>query len=69
MPYRGLTSARCWRRGRSSAESVAAGDVIAVIESMKMEIPVEAPRAGVVKEIRAQPGDVVKEGEAVAVLG
>jgi biotin carboxyl carrier protein len=49
-------------------QSVAAGDVIAIIESMKMEIPVEAPRAGTVKEIRAQPGDVVKEGEALAVL-
>jgi biotin carboxyl carrier protein len=52
-----------------AGQSVAEGDVIVIIESMKMEIPVEAPRAGTVKEIRVQPGDVVKEDEAVAVLG
>ncbi len=40
-------------------DSVAAGDPVIVLESMKMEIPVEAPRAGKVKEIK------VKEGEGV----
>src|SRR5205823_2021992 len=37
-------------------------------ESMKMEIPVEAPRAGAVKEIRVQEGQTVQEGDVVAVL-
>ena len=34
-----------------AGDSVAAGDPVIVLESMKMEIPVEAPRAGKVKEI------------------
>ena len=45
-----------------------AGDALIVIESMKMEIPVEAPRAGSVKEIRVKEGQTVQEGEIVAVL-
>jgi biotin carboxyl carrier protein len=47
---------------------VAAGDPVIVLESMKMEIPVEAPRAGSVKEIRVREGQTVQEGETVAVL-
>ncbi len=39
-----------------------------VLESMKMEIPVEAPRAGSVKEIRVKEGQTVQEGDIVAVL-
>ena len=49
-------------------DTVAAGDPVIVLESMKMEIPVEAPRAGVVKEIRVSEGQTVQEGETVAVL-
>jgi biotin carboxyl carrier protein len=51
-----------------AGDRVAAGDAVIVLESMKMEIPVEAPRAGVVKEIRVQEGQTVQEGETVAVL-
>jgi biotin carboxyl carrier protein len=49
-------------------DRVAAGDAVIVLESMKMEIPVEAPRAGVVKEIKVQEGQTVQEGDGVAVL-
>ena len=49
-------------------DTVGAGDPVIVLESMKMEIPVEAPRAGVVKEITVQEGQTVQEGETVAVL-
>jgi biotin carboxyl carrier protein len=41
---------------------------VIVLESMKMEIPVEAPRAGSVEEIRVQEGQTVQEGETVALL-
>ena len=44
------------------------GDPVIVLESMKMEIPVEAPRAGKVKEIKVAEGQTVQEGETVAVL-
>jgi acetyl-CoA carboxylase biotin carboxyl carrier protein len=51
-----------------AGDEVAAGDPVIVLESMKMEIPVEAPRGGVVKEIRVTEGQTVQEGETVAVL-
>ena len=49
-------------------EKVAAGDPILILESMKMEIPVEAPRAGVVRELRVAEGQTVQEGDVVATL-
>jgi biotin carboxyl carrier protein len=49
-------------------DAVAAGDPVVVLESMKMEIPVEAPRAGSVREIRVAEGQTVQEGDTVAVL-
>src|SRR2546426_6876209 len=49
-------------------DRVAAGDAVIVLESMKMEIPVEAPRAGAVKEIKVREGQTVQEGDVVAVL-
>jgi acetyl-CoA carboxylase biotin carboxyl carrier protein len=49
-------------------DTVAAGDPVIVLESMKMEIPVEAPRAGSVREIRVAEGQTVQEGDTVAVL-
>jgi acetyl-CoA carboxylase biotin carboxyl carrier protein len=49
-------------------DTLAAGDPVIVLESMKMEIPVEAPRAGVVKSIAVAEGQTVQEGDTVAVL-
>lgn len=49
-------------------DTVAAGDAVIVLESMKMEIPVEAPRAGSVKEITVREGQTVQEGDTVALL-
>ena len=51
-----------------TGETVSAGDPVIVLESMKMEIPVEAPRAGTVREIRVTEGQTVQEGETVAVI-
>ena len=47
---------------------VRAGDVVIIIESMKMEMPVEAPSAGRVSEIRVEEGQSVEEGETLLVL-
>ena len=49
-------------------DGVAAGDPVVVLESMKMEIPVEAPRAGVVREIKVAEGQTVQEGDTIAVI-
>jgi biotin carboxyl carrier protein len=51
-----------------AGDSVAAGDPVIVLESMKMEIPVEAPRAGTVREIVVAEGQTVQEGDTVAFL-
>ena len=51
-----------------AGDTVAEGDPVLVLESMKMEIPVEAPRAGTVKAIVVAEGQTVQEGETVAVL-
>src|SRR5437773_7697289 len=47
---------------------VGEGDPVIILESMKMEIPVESPRAGIVAEIRVTEGQTVQEGETVALL-
>lgn len=41
---------------------------VAIVESMKMEIPVEAGIAGTVAEVLVAPGDKVAEGQTIAVL-
>jgi acetyl-CoA carboxylase biotin carboxyl carrier protein len=48
--------------------AVSAGDTLMVLESMKMEIPVEAPRAGAVLRIAVAAEDEVVEGQVLAVL-
>jgi acetyl-CoA carboxylase biotin carboxyl carrier protein len=57
-----------WKVEISVGQKVAAGDVLVILESMKMEMPVEAPDAGTVKEIRCQPSQSVNEGDVLVVL-
>ncbi|OYZ66444.1 MAG: hypothetical protein B7Y12_22940, partial [Rhizobiales bacterium 24-66-13] len=47
---------------------VAAGETIAIIESMKMEISITAHAAGRVRAVRMVPGRTVRTGDVVAVL-
>ena len=49
-------------------DSVDEGDTVVIIESMKMEMPVEAEDAGTVKEILCAEGQAVTEGQALVVL-
>ncbi len=49
-------------------EAVTAGEPVVVLESMKMEMPLEAERAGKVKEIRCTEGQAVSEGDVLVVL-
>ena len=48
--------------------SVAAGDTVVLLESMKMEIPVLAEAPGVVSAVKVASGDVVQEGDVLVVL-
>ncbi len=43
-------------------ESVAPGDTVVLLESMKMEIPVLVDTAGTIRAVKVAPGDVVQEG-------
>jgi biotin carboxyl carrier protein len=47
---------------------VRAGDAVVVLESMKMEMAVEAEAAGTVAEIRCQAGQAVAEGDVLVIL-
>jgi acetyl-CoA carboxylase biotin carboxyl carrier protein len=49
-------------------ERVAVGDTVVLLESMKMEIPVLAERAGTVAAIRVSAGDVVQEGDILVTI-
>lgn len=49
-------------------DAVAAGDTLLILESMKMEIPVVAESDGVVKQMAVNEGDVVQDGDLIAVI-
>ncbi len=57
-----------WQVQVEAGSTVKAGDVLVILESMKMEIPLLAPRDGVVREVRVQPGSPVRAGQRVVVL-
>ena len=53
---------------RAVGDEVAPGDVVMVLESMKMEIPVEAPHGGVLSELLVDENVSVDEGTALFVV-
>ena len=57
-----------WKVRTSVGAQVAEEDELLILESMKMEIPVTAPRAGTVREVRVREGEVVKEGQVLVIL-
>ena len=60
--------ANVWKVVVSSGDVVEAGDTICILESMKMEIPVEATSAGTITELKVVEGGVVQEGDVIAVI-
>ena len=53
----------------TSGDTVAAGDTIVILESMKMEIPILTEVDGVVSEVSVSTGDTVRDGDVLAVVG
>jgi len=57
-----------WKIEVGVGDTVTPGQVCVIIESMKMEMPVEAPRAGRVESIKVAEGQAVAEGEPLLTL-
>ena len=60
--------ANVWKVLVGVGDNVAEGDTICILESMKMEIPVEATATGVVAELNVSEGGVVQEGDVIATI-
>jgi len=69
VEIKALLPGNVWKIVANPGQSVNEGDVIMILESMKMEIDVVAPRGGVIKSINVATNDKVVEGQVVAVLG
>ena len=57
-----------WKMNIKVGDKVEKGDIVAILEAMKMEIDVEAPCSGTVSAILANAGDAVEEGQAIATI-
>jgi acetyl-CoA carboxylase biotin carboxyl carrier protein len=57
-----------WKVLVKPGETVSEDQELIVLESMKMEIPVVAPRAGTVQEVRVRETEVVAENQVLVVL-
>jgi acetyl-CoA carboxylase biotin carboxyl carrier protein len=54
-----------WKIEVQAGESVEAGQALVILESMKMELPVECTRSGTVAKVHVSEGDAVEEGQAL----
>lgn len=68
VSMKAAVSGTVWKLLKKPGDQVSAGEAILIMESMKMEIPLEAPNDATVLEIQVADGERVKEGEVVVVL-
>ncbi|CUR47507.1 urea carboxylase [Alloalcanivorax xenomutans] len=68
-PVESPTAGNIWQLNVAEGDDVEAGQVVAILESMKMEIEVTAPDAGQVLHIARQEGQQINAGQAIMVLG
>lgn len=52
----------------NTGDTVKQGDVICLVESMKMENPILAPVSGIIKELPISPGQLMNTGDVLAVI-
>ncbi len=60
--------ANVWKVVAAEGDTVADGDTLVILESMKMEIPVLAESPGTLTSLAVAEGDVVQEGDLIAVI-
>jgi acetyl-CoA carboxylase biotin carboxyl carrier protein len=63
-----LVTGTVWKLERQNGDVLAKGETILIIESMKMEIPIDAPAAGTLRELLVTEGESVTEGQVLAVV-
>jgi biotin carboxyl carrier protein len=61
--------ANVWKVVAGVGDTVAEGDTLVILESMKMEIPVLAESRGTVDRLAVDEGDALQEGDLIAVIG
>tara|TARA_X000001036_G_scaffold388950_1_gene385601 strand:+ start:740 stop:967 length:228 start_codon:yes stop_codon:yes gene_type:complete len=59
---------RVWKIVTETGTKVSEGDTLLILESMKMEIPLESPCSGTVRELLLNEGDSVNEDQVVAIV-
>ncbi len=57
-----------FRIEKNAGDQVAEGDVIIIMEAMKMEVEIKAPKAGVIESLSVQQGDSLAAGQTIAVI-
>ena len=57
-----------WKIEVAVGDSITEGDTVVILESMKMEMPVEVEDDGKVAEIKCEEGQSVQEGDVLVVL-
>lgn len=60
--------ASVWQVVAAEGQHVETGDTLVILESMKMEIPVLAESPGTVVKLHVAEGDVIQEGDLIAVI-
>jgi acetyl-CoA carboxylase biotin carboxyl carrier protein len=68
MDVKAELAGNLWKIVVGEGQAVAADDTLMILESMKMEIPITAPRAGTVTKIMVREGETVQEGQVLAQL-
>ena len=68
MQIKAELAGNVWKVLAKDGQSVAADETLLILESMKMEIPVTAPRAGKVTRLHVKEGDTVQEDQLLAEL-
>ena len=66
MQIKAELAGNVWKVLAKDGQSVAADETLLILESMKMEIPVTAPRAGKVTRLHVKEGDTVQEDQLLA---
>lgn len=57
-----------WKIEVSEGETVSTGQTVLILESMKMEIPIETPESGKIAKVNVSSGDFVNEGDVLFIL-